>query len=120
MGWLIDDPSQPLIGDNIDSAKLAVLAEPFPQQVSGTPDSWSFTNGTFQFSYATQGVDGLDSFPAGSQTEISVPTVEFPNGYSVIVTGGEVVSAPNATELVIASNTGATAVSVTVSPVAAG
>lgn len=120
MGWLIDDPSQPLIGDNIDSAKLAVLAEPFPQQVSGTPDSWSFTNGTFQFSYATQGVDGLGSFPAGSQTEISVPTVEFPNGYSVIVTGGEVVSAPNATELVIASNTGATAVSVTVSPVAAG
>jgi endoglycosylceramidase len=34
----------------------------------------------------------------------------------VSVTGGEVVSAPNAAELVIASNTGASTVSITVSP----
>jgi hypothetical protein len=46
----------------------------------------------------------LGCFPAGSQTTISVPSVEFPDGYQVSVTGGEVVSAPNAAELVIASN----------------
>jgi endoglycosylceramidase len=60
--------------------------------------------------------DGLGSFPAGSQTTISVPSVEFPDGYQVSVTGGEVVSAPHAADLVIASNAGASTVAVTVSP----
>ncbi len=120
MGWLVDDPSKPLVGDNVDSAKLAVLAQPFPQEVSGTLNSWSFTDGAFQFSYSTQDVGGSGSFPAGSQTIFSVPSVEFPDGYTIGVTGGEVVSAPNAAEQVIASNSGASTVSVTVSPTANG
>jgi endoglycosylceramidase len=62
--------------------------------ISGIPDSCSFDNGTFQFSYSTEEADGLGSFLAGSQTTISVPSVEFPDGYQVSVTGGEVVSAP--------------------------
>ena len=41
-------------------------------------------------------------------------SVEFPDGYQVSVTGGDVRSAPNAAELVIASN-GASTVTVTVS-----
>jgi endoglycosylceramidase len=86
-----------------------------PQAISGTPDSYSFDNGTFQFSYSTEEADGLGSFPAGSQTTISVPSVEFPDGYQVSVTGGEVVSTPNASDLVIASNAGASTVTVTVS-----
>jgi endoglycosylceramidase len=45
-----------------------------------------------------------------------VPSVEFTDGYQVSVTGGEVVSTPNASELVIASNAGASTVSVTASP----
>jgi endoglycosylceramidase len=96
--------------------KWRSLAEPYPQEISGTPDSYSFDNGTFQFSYSAEEADGLGSFPAGSQTSISVPSVEFPDGYQVSVTGGEVVSTPNASELVIASNAGASTVTVTVSP----
>ena len=88
--------------------------EPYPQVISGIPDSYSFDNGSFQFSYSTEEADGLGSFPAGSQTTISVPSVEFPDGYQVSVTGGEVMSAPNAAELVIASS-GASSVTVTVS-----
>ena len=79
------------------------------------PESYSFDNGTLQFSYSTAEADGLGSFPAGSHTTISVPSVEFPHGYQVSVTGGEVVSAANAAELVIASNSGASTVTVTVS-----
>ncbi|UQX13188.1 hypothetical protein [Candidatus Mycobacterium methanotrophicum] len=60
-----------------------------------TPTSYSFDNGAFEFSYATEKADGMGSFPADSKTTISVPPVEFPNGYTVSVTGGEVVSAPN-------------------------
>ena len=76
--------------------KWRSLAEPYPQEISGTPDSHSSDNGTFQFSYSTEEADGLGSFPAGSQTSISVPSVEFPDGYQVSVTGGEVVSTRNA------------------------
>jgi endoglycosylceramidase len=110
------NPELPPVGANVNTANLATLAEPYPQVISGTPNSWSFDNGTFQFSYSTDKVDGLGSFPTGSQTTISVPSVEFPNGYQVSVTGGEVVSAPNAPELVIASDAGANTVNVVVSP----
>jgi len=113
---LVTDPSQPLTGDNVDAARLATLAQPYPQEISGTPGSYSFENGVFQFSYTTAEVNGSGDFPAGSQTTISVPSVEFPDGYTVSVTGGEVVSAPNAADLVIASNSGASTISVTVSP----
>lgn len=112
---LVYDPLDPPVGANVNTANLETLAEPYPQLVSGTPESYSFASGTFQFSYSTQEPDGLGSFPAGAHTTISVPSVEFPGGYQVSVTGGEVVSAPNAAELVIASNPGAGAVSVTVS-----
>jgi endoglycosylceramidase len=112
---LVYNPADPPTGANINTANLDTLAEPYPQLVSGTPESYSFDNGTFQFSYSTAEADGLGSFPAGSQTTISVPSVEFPDGYQVSVTGGEVVSAPNADELVIASNSGAITVTVTVS-----
>ncbi|HEU0190249.1 MAG TPA: cellulase family glycosylhydrolase [Mycobacterium sp.] len=115
---LVINPGQPLAGDNVDAAKLATLAAPYPQLVSGTPNSWSFDNGTFQFSYSTEMASGSGVFPAGSQTTVSVPAVEYPNGYQVAVTGGHVVSAPNAPELVIASNGGAATVTVTVSAAA--
>lgn len=117
---LVYDPSLPPVGSNVNTANLATLAEPYPQVVSGTPDSWSFDNGTFQFSYSTEMADAQGSFPAGAQTTISVPAIEFPNGYQVSVTGGQVVSASDAPELVIASDGGATTVNVTVSPAAGG
>jgi endoglycosylceramidase len=123
-GWLYWDYS-PLIvpnpdeapgGDNVDTATLMALAEPYPQAVAGTPDSYSFNDGIFQLSYSTERADGLGSFPAASQTTISVPAIEYPNGYQVSVTGGQVISLPNAPQLVIASDAGATTIAVTVSP----
>jgi endoglycosylceramidase len=117
---LVYDITQPPVGENVDTARLDTLAEPYPQAVSGTPGSWSFDNGTFQFSYSTAMVDGSGDFGVGSQTTISVPAIEFPNGYQVTVTGGEVVSSHNAPELVIASDGSASTISVTVSPASVG
>ncbi len=111
---LVYNPELPPTGSNVNAANLDTLAEPYPQVISGTPDSFLFANGTFDFSYSTEEADGMGSFPAGSQTTISVPAVEFPNGYEVSVTGGQVVSAPDAPELVIASSAGASTVSVMV------
>jgi endoglycosylceramidase len=125
-GWLywdysplvVHDLDQPPTGDNVDTAVVTTLAQPYPQAVSGIPDSWSFDSGTFHFSYSTEMADGQGGFAAGSQTTISVPTIEYPNGYQVQVTGGHVVSADNAPVLVIASADGATTVNVTVTPTA--
>ncbi|HEU0190606.1 MAG TPA: cellulase family glycosylhydrolase, partial [Mycobacterium sp.] len=111
---LIINPALPPTGGNVNTADLQTLAQPYPQVVSGTPGSWSFDNGTFQLSYSTEMASGLHSFPAGSQTDISVPAVQYPNGYQVEVTGGHVVSAANAPVLVIASDSGASTVNVTV------
>ena len=113
---LVWDPAKDPTGDNVNIGNLLTLASPYPQLVSGTPKKWSFTNGTFTFGYSTAKVDGSGTFADGALTTISVPQVEFPNGYAATVTGGHVVSAANAAQLVIASNSGATAITVVVTP----
>ncbi|MBB3606079.1 endoglycosylceramidase [Mycolicibacterium sp. BK556] len=115
---LVYDPAKDPTGDNVNAGNLAILSSPYPQVVSGTPSVWSFSDGTFEFGYSTAKVDGSGSFAAGSLSTISVPEVQYPNGYQVTVTGGHVVSAANAARLVIASDPGATAVQVVVSPAA--
>jgi hypothetical protein len=48
----------PPVGDNVNTAELETLAAPYPQVIAGTPNSWSFDNGTFQLSYSTERADG--------------------------------------------------------------
>ncbi len=101
---LVYDPAKPPTGDNVNTSSLQTLAAPYPQVISGTPKAWSFKDGTFTFSYSTAKVDGSGSFAAGSLTTISVPAVEYPNGYTVSVTGGHVTSDPDAPQLVVAAD----------------
>ncbi|MGV0625911.1 cellulase family glycosylhydrolase [Mycolicibacter minnesotensis] len=117
-GSLVHDTNLPPTGDNMDAGIVATLAQPYPQVIAGIPNSWSFSDGVFSFSYSTSIAGGSGSFDAGSETRISIPEVQFPDGYQVSVSGGQVVSAANAPVLVIASNAGAGAVTVTVNPAA--
>ena len=110
---LVYDPALPPTGDNVNSGNLGVLAAPYPQTISGIPQGWTFSGGTLNFSYSPQKAGSTGAFAAGSLTTISVPPVVYPNGYVVSVTGGQVVSAPNAPRLVIAAD-GAADVSVVV------
>jgi endoglycosylceramidase len=111
---LVLDPSKPPTGDNVVTAKLKTLAEPYPQLVAGTPQAWSFGGGVFRLAYSTARADHLGAFPAGSETDVAVPAIQFPSGYQVTVSGGHVVSAPNAPLLRVLSSPGATTVTVTV------
>ena len=113
---LVFDPSQPPAGANVNTAKLAVLAAPYPQVVAGTPREWSFRSGIFRLCYSTERADGAGRFAPGAQTFISVPPVEYPSGYQVSVTGGQVVSAPNAPVLAVVANAGVDSVDVVVAP----
>ncbi len=110
------DLHTPITDDTVDYATLTTLAQPYPLAVAGTPDSWSFSDGTFHFSYSTEMTDGSGHFAAGTHTEISVPALQYSDGYQVSVTGGHVVSAPGSPVLVIASDSGASTVTVTVTP----
>jgi endoglycosylceramidase len=58
---LVSDPSRPGTGANVNQAKLAVLAEPYPRLVSGTPQSSSFerSSGVFSLTYRTRGPNAL-------------------------------------------------------------
>ncbi|OBG04843.1 cellulase family glycosylhydrolase [Mycolicibacter sinensis] len=118
-GSLVHNTNLPPTGGNVDEPIVATLAQPYPQVIAGIPNTWSFAGGVFSFSYSTAMADGSGSFAAGSETKISIPDIQFPNGYQVSVTGGEVLSDPNAAVLVIGSGAGAGTVSVTVTPVAA-
>ncbi|MCV7382861.1 cellulase family glycosylhydrolase [Mycolicibacter longobardus] len=111
---LVYDPSQPPVGDNVNWDKLDVLAQPYPQLISGIPTSLSFNDGVLSFSYSTDRADGTGSFDPGAQTTISIPPSQYPNGYTVTVTGGHVTSGPNASVLTISSDAGASTVSVKV------
>lgn len=113
---LVFDPSQPPTGANVNTAKLAVLAAPYPQVVAGTPKLWSFRSGTFRLCYSTERPDRGGRFGPGAQTMVSVPGIEYPNGYRVTVKGGQVVSAPNAPVLTVEAGAGADTVEVVVTP----
>lgn len=111
---LVFDPAKRPAGNNVNMAKLKVLARPYPQVVAGTPLSWSVKSGVFQIAYSTARVSGRGRFGAGSITDISTPPIEFPSGYSVQVRGGRVVSARDARILRIASVGNAATIAVTV------
>ncbi|CAJ1494482.1 cellulase family glycosylhydrolase [[Mycobacterium] kokjensenii] len=115
---LVYDPTKPPVDDNVNFEKLDALSQPYPQVISGIPTSWSFDDGVFSFSYSTAHADGSGPFAAGSETTVSVPTSQFPDGYTVTVTGGHVTSGANAPVLTISSDAGAASVHVTVTPTA--
>lgn len=115
-GSLVYDPALPPVGDNVNQPVLAMLAQPYPQVIAGTPNAWSFGDGNFHFSYSTATADGSGAFTTGAQTEIAMPITAYPDGYQVSVIGGHVVSAPDSSVLVIAADHGAATVDVVVKP----
>lgn len=115
--WLVDDPSKPLTGANVNWSNLEALTRPYAQVVAGTPTAMSVgESGTFHFSYTTERADGRGRFATGTQTILSAPQGHYPNGYRVAVEGGHVVSAPNAPKIVVASDSATSIVNVTVTP----
>ncbi|MHB8498208.1 MAG: cellulase family glycosylhydrolase [Acidimicrobiales bacterium] len=114
---LVFDPAKPGIGANVNQTKLAVLAEPYPRVVSGTPVSYSFDHAThsFHLTYSTHAPAG-HRFQEGSTTSVIVPKLQYPNGYRVSVRGAKVVSRPGSSLLVLAQGAGSTEVSLTITP----
>ena len=101
---------------NVNTSMLDALAVPHPELVAGTPDSYGYDTSTsvFTLTYSTERADGTGAFPAGSQTSVAVPSVQYPDGYAVDVSGGTVASSGGILD--IESCPGSTSVTVTVQP----
>jgi len=115
---LVFDPAHAPEGKNIDSAKLRAIVVPHPLAVAGTPLRWHFDRTTRAFTavWSTKRAGGPGTFPAGSRTTLALPTLVYPKGYRVSVTGGRVVSEPGARTLVVVQRAGTNRVRVLVSP----
>jgi endoglycosylceramidase len=82
-------------------ALLRAYARPYPAATAGTPLSLTFDAdaGILEYRWATQGPDGVDR--THLKTEIRMPSPSFPRGYRAVVTGGRIISAEDASMLVV-------------------
>lgn len=112
------DPSKPPVGANLGQLALHTLVEPYPEVIAGTPVSWGFDRAaaTFRLRYSTARASRHGRFHLGAVTEVSVPRLLYPHGYTVHVRGGRVSSRRDARLLLIAQRRGAAVVTVTVTP----
>ena len=99
---------------HLDPTKQAVLSRAYPQAVAGDPTSYSFDPRTGDFALRYTTAAGI-----GGRTVVWLPVAQqYPDGYTVSVTGAHVVSSPGATSLVLANTKGVHPVVVTVTPTA--
>ncbi len=93
---------------SVNQGKLALLSRTYPQATAGIPNSLSFdpNSGAFSYTYTPQ--------QASAPTQIFVPPIHYPNGYNVTVSGGQVISAANATLLLIQNDPSASSVQVSI------
>lgn len=112
---LVYNPAQPPVGANVNATTLAALDEPYPEAVAGTPDGYHFdpTTDVFTFTYGTHSATGGK---VTGPTEVYLPGLQYPHGYTADVQGAKVVSAPGASLLQLQNDPGASSVSVTVRP----
>lgn len=90
-------------------AVLRAYARPYAAATAGTPIALTFDadKGTLDYRWTTRGPDGKDRYRL--TTDIAMPAPSYPQGYSVTVEGGRVLSAPDASVLkVVANKAGAT------------
>jgi endoglycosylceramidase len=97
---IVNDPSKPPAGGNVQSPKMNVLVRPYPQLTAGTPSKWGFDEKTksFEFTYSTERAGG-GALPAEALTEVFVPERQYPDGYRVQAQGAAVVSRGRVLEL---------------------
>jgi hypothetical protein len=107
----------PTARGNLRLSILKALVRAYPRAIAGTPSGWSYdpTSNVFSLSYSTRRVSG-GTFGPGAESDIEIPALQYPTGYSVQVSGARVVSAPDANLLRIANQPGADTVKLTVVP----
>ncbi|MFM8304013.1 MAG: cellulase family glycosylhydrolase [Actinomycetota bacterium] len=97
---VVRDLAAPLRGDNINIDLLDALTRVYPRAIAGTLENFSFdpVSDSFHLEYLPSSREG-----SARRTDIAVPAARFPDGYTVTVDGGRVVSRLRAPVLVVES-----------------
>jgi endoglycosylceramidase len=114
---IVLDPKKAPEGNNLKTAKIGVLARPYPRAVAGTPTRYRFDEEShvFRAEFSTTLVSGRRP-RRGLTSEFFVPRLQYPRGYTAYVGGARVVSRRNADVLRLRRCAGADAVSVRIEP----
>ena len=114
---LADGSRSPTAPGNLRLAELNTLVRPYPRLIAGTPTAWAFdpARAAFSLHYSTHRLAG-GRFAPGTDTEIELPALRYPTGYTVAVRGARVSSAPDANLLRLLARPGAQTVALTVTP----
>jgi endoglycosylceramidase len=112
---LVKDPTKPPRRDNVFRDKLRALARPYPQLVSGTPQSWSFDPATrrFELTYSLKRAAAGGRF-RGGRSIVFLPRIQYGAKPRVRATG--VRASRRGPLLVLRADRGAKRVSVVVTP----
>jgi len=104
-------------GMNLVASTAAVLVQPYPLAVAGTPETMLLdpTARTLSFTWTTARAGG-GKFAVGTVTTFEVPPLTYPAGYTVTALGGWVTSAACASLLTVQAKPGAATVSVSIHP----
>lgn len=100
---VVRDMAAPLVYPNVNTDMLCALTRVYPRLIAGTPLAFAYapTGRTFFLVYSTE----LPVPGSGANvTRIVVPAVLYPDGYSVAVTNGTVVSPQGAPFVDIAAD----------------
>lgn len=118
---ILPDMNLPPTDENLHSLDTVnAIVRPHADVVAGTPEASDYDPAArrLTFSYSTTRVGG-GSFAPDTVTSFQIPERSYPRGYQVAVSGGHVVSAPNAQHLLVVANAGSTCISVATAPVGA-
>jgi endoglycosylceramidase len=120
--WSFDSELVPSLqqapgGSNLVASTAAVLVQPYPLAVAGTPQQLTVDPDaqTLSFTYSTVPVGG-QAFGIGTVTTLEAPRLTYPNGYNATVDNGWITSAPCAPLITVAAKPGAATVTVDVMP----
>ncbi|MDD3763918.1 MAG: cellulase family glycosylhydrolase [Nevskiales bacterium] len=115
---IIDHPANPPSPEHLDAAKLDALVRPYPRVVAGTPLSWSFDAQTreFRLRYTSEAADGSGRRLADLTTEVWVPRRQYPDGYTISLSGARVVSGADDERLLLQASAADAPVELSIAP----
>jgi len=115
---VLDEEKPPSAPGNVNVPIAAAVIRPHPVALAGTPLSISYDASAhvLRCEWSAERVDRRGRFQTGSSSTFAIPPLDFPSGYSVHVSGGQVRSSSDAATLVISQTGDAKVLTVTVSP----
>jgi len=101
---MVKNIALPPTGSNVVTSTVDAVVRPYPAVIAGTPESISYDATTHDFTatWSNREPDGRVA-PAGTISSLQMPKLDYPNGYTVSVTGAAVTSAPCSTDLRVAT-----------------